>query len=418
MSRIENFRPDDRSIETESLIQSTKESLFWLKKDILLNTRETITPEIEKERMWFSSYLKEQGIDGNLFPRTSGLGKFLRTFRYYGNIKTISIQNNIPLSYFFWLKMIEWEGDPTNINISDWWTWISQIQPDTFKWFSSQHLKKNYKVFYDNPKYAAYNYDTLIKQWKSRKEANKIIADKLVAIRKSYWYDLNKLMALDDRFNPTIALDFSAKYLLFCKSKVNTKTLKDTSWNKYKNDPKYDFERMLAFNGYNKWPKNFAKNFEWSHITNLKKRIEQYNLYSNRLTILLKAWYSYEDIMANIGIQNPQQWKKTHTQQKNTFFTKEKKSAPLSSFERLVKNAKISLEYLNKSKDGKRKVYKYTLPTSNDFSAPKDLMQFIRNSKIFLWKTIKITDANGITLTNPFNFPLKKWQSLYIKEKI
>gem|GEM_PF-4587939 len=88
--------------------------------------------------------------------------------------------------------------------------------------------------------------------------------------------------------------------------------------------------------------------------------------------------------MANIGIQNPQQWKKTHTQQKNTFFTKEKKSAPLSSFERLVKNAKISLEYLNKSKDGKRKVYKYTLPTSNDFSAPKDLMQFIRNSKIFL----------------------------------
>lgn len=88
--------------------------------------------------------------------------------------------------------------------------------------------------------------------------------------------------------------------------------------------------------------------------------------------------------MTNIAIDDVQKRKKASPQQKNTLFAKEKKSAPLSSFERLAKNAKISLEYLNKSKDGKRKVYKYTLPTSNDFFAPKDLMQFIRISKIFL----------------------------------
>lgn len=399
-------------------MKSTKESLSRLKKDILLNRKETVSSDIEEKRAWFGDYLQKHGIDRNTFPRESWLGKFLRTFRYYEDIKSIATKNNVPLSYFFWLKMIEGEGDPTNINVADGWTGISQIQPDTFKWFSSQHLKKNYKVFYDNPKYTAYNYDTLIKKWKTRKQANKIIADKLVEIRKSYWYDLNKLMKLDDRFNPTIALEFSAKYLLFCKSKVSTKSLTDKSRNKYKNDPKYDFERMLAFNGYNKWPQSFSKNFEWSHITNLKKRIAQYNLYSKRLTDLLKAWYSYDDIMTNIAIDDVQKRKKASPQQKNTLFAKEKKSAPLSSFERLAKNAKISLEYLNKSKDGKRKVYKYTLPTSNNFLAPRDLMQFIRISKIFLWKTIQITDEDGLPLFDPLNFPIKTWQSIYIKEKI
>lgn len=148
--------------------------------------------------------------------------------------------------------MIEGEGDPTNINTLDGGTGISQIQPDTFKRFCSQYLKKNYKVFYDNPKYKAYNYDTLMKKYKNREKVNQIIANKLVAIRKECNYDMSKLMALDDRFNPQIALEFSAEYLLFCKKKVNTKTLTDKSRKKYKNDPKYDFEWMLAFNGYNK----------------------------------------------------------------------------------------------------------------------------------------------------------------------
>ncbi len=446
MSRVENLRPNNidkkttnlkkstreslfwlkkdilfnntQQLETENLKKSTKELLFWLKKDILFNSKETISLDIEKQRTWFGTYLREHGVDKNLFPRKSGIGKFLRTFRYYEDIKTISKKNDVPFRYFFWLKMIEGEGDPTNINISDGGAWISQIQPDTFKWFSSQHLKKNYKVFYDSPKYSAYNYDTLIKQGKSRKEANKIIADKLVQIRKNYGYDLNKLMKLDDRFNPSIALDFSAKYLLFCKSKVNTKTLTNTSRNKYKNDPKYDFEWMLAFNGYNKGPKSFAKNFEWSHISNLKKRIEQYDLYSKRLTDLLKAGYSYDDIMTNITIENPQQRTKKTKQKEISFFSKEKKHTSFSSFERLIKNTNIPLTYINNSKDGKRKVYKYILPTNNNFFAPKDLMQFFRISKIFLWKTIQITDEDWVPLANPLNFPNKKWQAIYVKEKI
>ncbi len=414
MSRIENFLPDDKTLEIESLMKSTKESLSRLKKDILFNHKETISSDIEQKREWFGDYLKTHGIDRNTFPREGGIGKFLRTFRYYKDIKNIALKKWIPTGYFFWLKMIEGEGDPTNINTLDWGTGISQIQPDTFKWFCSQHLKKNYKVFYDNPKYAAYNYDTLMKKHKNREKVNQIIANKLVAIRKECNYDMSKLMALDDRFNPQIALEFSAEYLLFCKKKVNTKTLTDKSRKKYKNDPKYDFEWMLAFNGYNKWPNNFAKNFEWSHITNLKKRIDQYTLYSKRLSDLLKAWYSYDDIMTNILIADPKQRKKS----KKTANITDKGNTTTSSLEKIITSNKLPITYINKSKDGKRNVYKYTLPTDRNSFIPRDLIHFISISKIFLWKTIQITDEDWIPLVDPFNFPRKKWQSIYIKEKI
>jgi hypothetical protein len=43
----------------------------------------------------------------------------LRTFRYYKDIKNIATEKDIPVNYFFGLKMIEGEGDPSAVNTLD-----------------------------------------------------------------------------------------------------------------------------------------------------------------------------------------------------------------------------------------------------------------------------------------------------------
>ncbi|MEI7918652.1 MAG: hypothetical protein WCH65_00070 [bacterium] len=91
-----------------------------------------------------------------------------------------------------------------------------------------------------------------MKQHKKREVVNAIIAKKLLQIKKEKHSDFGELSKLDDRFNPTIALEFSAKYLVYCKKNINLATLKNASWDKYKKDPKYNFEWLLALNGYNK----------------------------------------------------------------------------------------------------------------------------------------------------------------------
>ena len=279
---IEKFKTHEL-LNEKTLFTDIKKELSSLKTEIL-------EQGIEKRKEWFADYLKKW-INTNEFPKASWLGKFLRTFRYYKNIKDIATEKNIPLNYFFWLKMIEGEWDPSAINTLDWWAGISQIQPDTFKQFGKDNLKKNYKIFSDHLDYKKFNYNTLTKkQWKSREEANKIIANQLMKIKQKWWYPA--LIELDDRFNPNIALDFSAEYLLHCKKYVNTKSFTHTSRDVYKNDKNFDFEWMLAFNWYNKWPKRFDVDVLWNHLQNLKTRIKQYNLYSQRLTTLLKKWYT------------------------------------------------------------------------------------------------------------------------------
>jgi hypothetical protein len=93
-----------------------------------------------------------------------------------------------------------------------------------------------------------------MKKYKSRAKANEIIAKKLVDIKENTLKsDFGKLAELDDRFNPRIALDFSAQYLLHCKSRVDTKTLFTEPLKGYAAKYKgFDFARLLALNGYNK----------------------------------------------------------------------------------------------------------------------------------------------------------------------
>lgn len=431
------------------VLAETKKELSFLKESIFEKEKEK---EIEQKKEWFGDYLVENHIDQNEFPKVSWLGKFLRTFRYYRDIKNIATEKNIPLNYFFALKMIEGEWDPTTINSVDWWAGISQIQPDTFKRFSETHLKKNYKVFSDDPKYSDYDYATLMKSAEMKKQypedadrrvaVNKKIAKKLIEIKnkpeKDWWWYPN-LMAIDDRFNPQIAIDFSAEYLLYCKKQVNTKTLTDKSRDKYKNDKEFDFEWMLAFNWYNKWPGSFSKNFEWSHITNLKTRIGQYNFYSERLTTLLEKWYDYEEVLLNIK-KEEKDWKKidskdikksentkeepkyffldkTTTQPKKEKNSTKENNLKVSLSKQVEKNNPASknteyLKYLQKSKDNQWYVYKYTIPAN--ITSLLDLGQLY---EAFAGTLFKITDASGNVLERP-NFPSKEWESFYIKEKI
>jgi hypothetical protein len=65
--------------------------------------------KFNEQKINFAKYLKETGINKDQFPRESGLGKFLRTFRYYAGIQETATQHKIPLDHFFALKMIEGE---------------------------------------------------------------------------------------------------------------------------------------------------------------------------------------------------------------------------------------------------------------------------------------------------------------------
>ncbi len=403
---IEQAPKYEKNTEINSSIQKTKQELSKLKENIFLEW-------IEKKKEDFGNYLQKKGIDIQKFPKASWLGKFLRTFRYYKDIKNIAIEKNIPLNYFFWLKMIEGEGDPSTINTGDWWAGISQIQPDTFKQFGKDNLGKNYKIFSDNPKYKDFSYEKLTKKdGKTREQANAIIANILMNIKKEWWYPA--LIAIDDRFNPQIAIEFSAEYLLYCKKQVNTKWFTDKSWDVYKNDPKFDFEWMLALNGYNKWPKSFDVDVTWNHLTNLKTRVNQYDLYSERLTELLKKWYTYEDVLNNISLSDPAQRKKIPQTPNipipNIFKEIATTEKPTNKGPE-SKNME-NLTYLNKSSDKQWYVYKYTIVS--DITNALDLSTLFQ---AFAWTTFMITDKNGDELSWS-DIPSKKWAYFYIKEKI
>lgn len=376
-------------LDLQKEIASIQKELWWTKKEIL-------NQSIEEKRERFGVYLQQQGIDKNRFPRAWWLGKFLRTFRYYKDIKTIALDRQIPLNYFFGLKMIEWEGDPTNINVADWWAGISQIQPDTFKWFNAEHLKKPGKVFSDDPKYKAYDYTLLKEQHGSRTKANKIIADKLVEIRKEHKYDMSKLIALDDRFNPQVALEFSADYLLYCKKHVKTEKLKDASRNTYKNDKEFDFVWMLALNGYNKWPSNYDNNFNGTHINNLKTRIRQYNTYSQKLNDLLSAGYHFDQILDMLANDS-----QTTTTTSPSPLKKTIQSLPPHT-----------LQFLNLSKDKQWNVYQFSL------DAQQPSYDFIQKLILrFGGKEIQLTDANGKQYTRKDIAHMSN-TTIYLKEKI
>jgi hypothetical protein len=108
-------------------------------------------------------------------------------------------------------------------------------------------------VFSDNPTYKAYDYAMLMKKHHNRDTVNSIIADKLLAIRSEKKSHLSQLAKLNDRFNPQIALDFSAEYLKYCKSKIDTKVMVSEPLKSYAAKYKdFDFSWLLALNGYNK----------------------------------------------------------------------------------------------------------------------------------------------------------------------
>ncbi len=360
------------------------------KMDLRLLKNEVVSDTIEQKKADFSLYLKKNGINSKIFPRSSWKWKFLRTFRYYSEIAQSIKHTDIPMDYFFALKMIEWEWDPTNINVTDGWAGISQIQPDTFTWFSKKYLNKKWKIFSDLPQYKAYDYTVLMKKYNNRDKVNNIIAHKLLKIKSDSNENFGKLAKIDDRFNPKIALEFSAQYILYCKQQVTTKELTDSYRDIYKNDKTFDFGWLLAFNGYNKWPKNFSEKFDGSHISNLKVRIQQYREYSKQLEIYLKQWLNNQQIVQNFKDNEPK--KIVHT--------------PIQTTQQL--------SYLNKSKDKQRNVYKFILPSSGSFSTTDQFIQLTTFlSTKFAHKTITLSDEYW----NPLR-SYKKWDIIYIKEKI
>jgi hypothetical protein len=172
----------------------------------------------------------------------------------------------------------------------------------------------------------------------------------------------------------------------------------------------FDFARLLALNGYNKWPENYATNvydtqrdidgekypnktYTDHHLNNLTRRITQYRTYSAWMKEWIKQWLSGEALM-------------------NKF--REKAGTALVKLEKKSESPiKDIIRYVWLSKDKNWKIYKYVLtpPYGFNFSQTMDIY------REFAGKTIEFTDGKWLPIT-PMNVPRKKWDVLYVREKI
>jgi hypothetical protein len=66
----------------------------------------------------------------------------------------------------------------------------------------------------------------------------------------------------------------------------------------YKNDPVFDFSRMLALNGFNKWPSRFGVNFKHgNHIKNIKLNLADMRKFQTYVEDMIRQWKSHQQIL-------------------------------------------------------------------------------------------------------------------------
>ena len=221
----------------------------------------------------FGHFLKKQSLWK--IDKSTTLWRYVRIMRYRDQIEAAAKEYDIPFEYFFALIMVESEGNTASINETDGWAGFIHFQPDVAKQFGL-------KVFTDDPKYKQYDVATMKKQWKTLHEIYKIHGKLLKNIIKNKW--MAELEKLDGRFNIWDCIEITAKYLHQIKEnnvdKHKDETCKDASWNVYKNDTIFDFDWMLALNGFNKWPTHFDVNFKkGNHVKNIKMNLTDMRKY-------------------------------------------------------------------------------------------------------------------------------------------
>ena len=158
---------------------------------------------------------KEKNKERNLginYPKNerSVEWRITRCLRFASITDTVEDRYWIPRWLLMALMAQEWRWDPTVINLNwDWWAGLIHIQAinATDYWMKTltrykKHEDKNNQVDYEH--------------WKRLKEAKEQTKN-----------DLKKLSNLDDRFNPVMGIDLSARFLLQDKGGKNANTWDD-----------------------------------------------------------------------------------------------------------------------------------------------------------------------------------------------
>lgn len=376
--------------------KETKLSLNVLKNNIL-----TTKPFNIREKpidLWYKEINKEKKISIDLPDKYSAKWRILRCMRWKAATDAVEDKYNIPRWLLLAMMAQEWMGDPTMPNL--WWDgglWLIHIQAANAADFWLKTL----------PRYTTWMRDT-----KHGKEINKVL-DK--------YDDVKKLISYDDRFHPIIGLDCSARFLknvynstepgkdrrVNALRKYSWRALNDYLWpvvkywvltNTYTWDPLPDFSKNTN-NEIIKMKSNWSVTIEWVQVP---LDIVQTSAQKLSITIDNKP-ITYKQYIHYTTSQLQNYWLKDYI----TYNPKEKKIEQINN-----------LQYLNKSRDKQRNIYKYTIDKDMLGTNPQEFVALQKAQKKFIWKTIEISDADGVPLVDPLNFPNKKWDVIYIREKI
>lgn len=251
---------------------------------------------VNQKYIEFWNFLETQDL--TVISRSTTLWRYVRVSRYRDHIQESSDRYWVPFEYLFALIMVESQGNTASINENDGWAGFIHFQPDVAKEYGM-------KVFTDNVKYAKYDFGTMKKQWKTKKEIYKKHGEVLQGLMDK---SMSELEQLDDRFNTTKCIDATATYLAKIKKQVDKnkhKACGHASRDVYKNDTIYNFDWMLTLNGFNKWygyDKNvgnyrFTIGFEqWSHVKNIKHNLDMMRQYEFFVKDMIRQGKSNEEI--------------------------------------------------------------------------------------------------------------------------
>lgn len=183
----------NNSAKKYSKVETVKDSTNLKKKTLDLKYK-----EINKERKIEVNYPKnERSVEWRI----------TRCLRFASITDSVEDRYWIPRWLLMALMAQEWWWDPTVINLNwDWWAGLIHIQAINAADYWMKTLTR-YKKKEDKNNQVDYEH------WKRLKESKEQTKN-----------DLKKLSALDDRFNPVMGIDLSARFLLQDKwwKKANT----------------------------------------------------------------------------------------------------------------------------------------------------------------------------------------------------
>lgn len=384
------------------VLEETKTSLSGLGKEVATKNVDIHDKPIN---LWYKEINKEKKITIDLPDQYSTQGRILRCMRWKSATDAVEDKYNIPRWLLLAMMAQEGMGDPTQPNdsgngTSDWGLWLIHIQAANAAEFWLKTLPR---------------YTTWMRDFKHGEE--------IIKAKNTYSNDIKQLITVDDRFHPIMWLDCAARFL---KNVYNRTEAGKDRWinalRKYSARGLDDYLRPVVkywvlINQYT-WDKlpDFSANTnnEISKMKNawavtldgLQVPLNEVKTASEKLTITIDGKpTTYKQYLQYFAWQTQNYWLNEYT----TSHPQQVTSAPEEKM--------TNLEYLNKSKDGQRNIYKYTLSSTELFSDFNEFLQLAWLYDKFLWKTIKFTDEKWIVLS-PVQYPRQKWDIFYIKEKI